>query len=114
MIGLGRMGANMVRRLMRDGHEVVVFDLNPDSVKELGCEGAITADSMDEFVRELASPRIAWIMVPAGNPVQGAVDELAQRMDQGDIIIDGGNSYYKDDVRRSEALAEKGHMSSRC
>ncbi len=108
MIGLGRMGANMARRMMRDGHELVVFDLNPDNVATLASEGAVGADSMDDFVARLNQPRVAWIMVPSGDPTEHTVKELASRMDTGDIIIDGGNSYYKDDVRRAESLNEKG------
>jgi 6-phosphogluconate dehydrogenase len=108
MVGLGRMGANMVRRLMRGGHECVVFDLNPDSVNRLVSEGATGAASLDDFVGKLGKPRAAWVMVPAGNPTEQTVLALAQWMEVGDIIVDGGNSYYKDDVRRSRALKEKG------
>jgi 6-phosphogluconate dehydrogenase len=108
MIGLGRMGANIVRRLMRGGHECVVFDRNPDSVKQLASEGAMGAASLEEFVSKLTKPRAAWVMVPAGDPTEQTVMSLAERMEAGDIIIDGGNSYYKDDVRRAKALREKG------
>jgi 6-phosphogluconate dehydrogenase len=108
MVGLGRMGANMVRRLMRDGHECVVFDLNPENVKALAAEGATGAGSMDDFVARLQVPRAAWIMVPAGNPTEQTVSALAERMAADDIIIDGGNSYFKDDVRRARALEPKG------
>jgi 6-phosphogluconate dehydrogenase len=108
MVGLGRMGANMVRRLMRAGHECVVFDLNPDNVKALVDEGATGAESMDDFVQKLAKPRAAWVMVPAGNPTEQTVKGLAEKMEPGDIIIDGGNSYFKDDVRRSKELSGKG------
>ncbi|MFN0121417.1 MAG: phosphogluconate dehydrogenase (NAD(+)-dependent, decarboxylating) [Blastocatellia bacterium] len=108
MIGLGRMGGNMARRLMRDGHECVVFDLNADSVRQLAGEGATGAESMDDFVAKLGAPRVAWVMVPAGKPTEGAVMALAEKMSPGDIIIDGGNSWYKDDVRRSQAMREKG------
>jgi 6-phosphogluconate dehydrogenase len=107
MIGLGRMGANMVRRLMRGGHECVVFDLNADSVKALASEGATGAESLDEFVAKLHAPRAVWIMVPAGNPTEQTVLNLAAKLISGDVIIDGGNSYFKDDVRRSKMLAEK-------
>jgi 6-phosphogluconate dehydrogenase len=107
MIGLGRMGGNMVRRLMRAGHECVVFDLNADNVNQLSDEGAKGATSLDDFVNKLSKPRATWIMVPAGNPTEQTVMELAERMEAGDIIIDGGNSYYKDDVRRAKALKEK-------
>jgi 6-phosphogluconate dehydrogenase len=108
MIGLGRMGANMVRRLMHGGHECVVFDQNPDSVKQLAKEGAIGATSLDDFISKLLKPRVAWTMVPAGIPTEETIVALAERMEPGDIIIDGGNSYYKDDVRRAKALKEKG------
>ncbi len=108
MIGLGRMGANIVRRLLRGGHECVVFDRDPDSVKQLVGEGTTGATSLDEFVSKLTKPRAAWVMVPAGDPTEKTVIALAERMEAGDIIIDGGNSYYKDDVRRAKALQEKG------
>ncbi len=108
MVGLGRMGANMTRRLLRGDHEVVVSDLSPDAVKQMAGEGAIASASLDDFVNKLAKPRIAWLMVPAGGPTEQAVQALAQRMQAGDIIIDGGNSYYKDDVRRSQQLRDKG------
>jgi 6-phosphogluconate dehydrogenase len=107
MVGLGRMGANLVRRLMRDGHECVVYDVNADAVAELVGEGATGAASLDEFVAKLSAPRAAWIMVPAAY-AGSTVDELAGRMDQGDIIIDGGNSYYRDDIDRAKALGPKG------
>ena len=108
MIGLGRMGANMVRRLMRGGHECVVSDLNPGNVKQLASEGATGSASLDDFVSKLRAPRVAWLMVPAGNPTGQTVLELSQRMQAGDIIIDGGNSYYKDDVHRAKQLEPKG------
>jgi 6-phosphogluconate dehydrogenase len=107
MVGLGRMGANLVRRLMRDGHECVVFDLDADAVATLEAEGATGASSLDDFVAKLSTPRAAWVMVPAGY-TGGTVDELAARMESGDIVIDGGNSYYRDDIDRSKALDEKG------
>ncbi|MBI2883013.1 MAG: decarboxylating 6-phosphogluconate dehydrogenase [Candidatus Methylomirabilis oxyfera] len=108
MIGLGRMGANMVRRLLRGGHQCVVFDANPDRVKALAQEGATAAMSLDEFVRALTTPRAAWVMVPAGEATEQTVMALSQQMDADDIIIDGGNSYYKDDVRRAKALQARG------
>ncbi|MEP9411293.1 MAG: decarboxylating 6-phosphogluconate dehydrogenase [Candidatus Brocadia sp.] len=107
MVGLGRMGANMVRRLIRGGHECVVFARNPDSVRLMVSEGAIGAMSLDDFVNKLKKPRVAWIMVPAGDPTEQMVLSLAGRMEAGDIILDGGNSYYKDDVRRARLLKEK-------
>jgi 6-phosphogluconate dehydrogenase len=108
MIGLGRMGGNMVRRLLRGGHECVVYDLNPNAIAELVAEGASGAGTLDEFVAKLQKPRTAWIMVPAGDPTEGMVKELGQRLEKGDAIVDGGNSYFKDDVRRAQGLAEKG------
>jgi 6-phosphogluconate dehydrogenase len=108
MVGLGRMGANMTRRLMRGGHEVVVTDLSPDNVKRLAGEGAVGSASLDDLVAKLKAPRVAWLMVPAGGPTEQTVQVLAQRFQKGDILIDGGNSYFKDDVRRSQQLAEKG------
>jgi 6-phosphogluconate dehydrogenase len=107
MVGLGRMGANLVRRLMRDGHDCVVYDVNADAVAELEGEGATGAASLDEFVAKLSAPRAAWIMVPAAY-AGSTVDELASRMEAGDIIIDGGNSYYRDDIDRAKALGPKG------
>jgi 6-phosphogluconate dehydrogenase len=105
MIGLGRMGANMVRRLMRDGHECVVFDLSPESVKALADEGAAGSDSMEDFVARLSTPRAVWLMVPAA-VVDSTLDSLIPLLDEGDCVIDGGNSYYRDDIRRSARLAE--------
>jgi len=107
MIGLGRMGANMVRRLIRGGHQCVVFDRNPANVKELVAEGAQGADSLDDFVKALTAPRAIWLMVPAA-AVDSTVHDLAPRMASGDILIDGGNSYYIDDIRRSGELKSKG------
>lgn len=107
MIGLGRMGANMVRRLMRHGHQCVVYDRNRDTVQGLAKEGAIGAASLEEFVAKLNAPRSAWLMVPAA-AVDSTLAELAPRMQEDDIIIDGGNSYYVDDIRRSRELQPKG------
>ena len=107
MIGLGRMGANLVRRLMTDGHECVVYDVSADAIEALAGEGATPAASLAELVEKLEPPRAAWIMVPAGY-VQDTLDELAGLMESGDAIIDGGNSYYRDDIDRAAALAPKG------
>jgi 6-phosphogluconate dehydrogenase len=107
MIGLGRMGANLVRRLMRSGHECVVYDVNPEAVRRLEEEGAIAATSLDDLAARLTVPRAAWIMVPAALAGR-TVDELAGRMDAGDIVIDGGNTYYRDDIHRAETLAARG------
>jgi 6-phosphogluconate dehydrogenase len=108
MIGLGRMGANIVRRLMRDGHDCVVYDVNPETVQALAGEGATGADSLDGFVAKLTKPRTAWVMVPAGEITEGTVTELGAKLEAGDAIIDGGNSYYRDDIRRAAELAERG------
>ena len=107
MIGLGRMGANMVRRLLRGGHQCVVFDVSPKAVAELAGEGATGASSLDDFVAKLTQPRVSWMMVPAA-VVEQTVNHLASRFEPGDIIVDGGNSYYIDDLRRAEALKAKG------
>jgi 6-phosphogluconate dehydrogenase len=105
MIGLGRMGANMVRRLMKAGHECVVFDVSPDSVKALAGEGAVGSESMEDFVGKLEKPRSVWLMVPAA-VVDSTLDELIPLLDDGDAVIDGGNSYYRDDIRRAARVAE--------
>jgi 6-phosphogluconate dehydrogenase len=102
------MGANMARRLIRGGHEVVVTDLSPDAVKGMASEGAVSSASLDDFVSKLGSPRIAWLMVPAGGPTESTAQALASKMKAGDILIDGGNSYFKDDIRRSKMFADKG------
>src|ERR1700674_927252 len=107
MIGLGRMGANMVRRLLRGGHQCVVFDVSPKAVADLAKEGAVGASSFEDFAAKLAKPRVAWMMVPAA-VVEQTVDDLARRFEPGDIIVDGGNSYYIDDIRRAETLKAKG------
>jgi 6-phosphogluconate dehydrogenase len=107
MIGLGRMGANLVRRLMRDGHRCVAYNRSPSPVRELEAEGAEGAYSLDEFVAKLEKPRAAWIMLPAA-AVQSTLDQLSPLMDRGDILIDGGNSYYRDDVARAQQLSAKG------
>ena len=104
MVGLGRMGANMVRRLLRGGHECVVFDLSADKVKSLTDEGAAGSNSLDDFIAKLQKPRAVWIMVPAGEATESTVSQLAARLELGDIIIDGGNSYFKDDARRAGEL----------
>ncbi len=108
MVGLGRMGANMTRRLMRGGHQLVVSDLSPDAVKELAGEGAGGSSSLEDLVGKLKPPRAVWVMVPAGAATEQTVQKLAQYMQAGDAIIDGGNSYFKDDVRRAGQLKGKG------
>ena len=107
MIGLGRMGANLVRRLMRDGHRCVVYDINADAVKGLEAEGATGATDLADFVGKLEQPRAMWLMVPAGI-VQPTLDKLRPLLDAGDIVIDGGNSYYRDDIIRAKALKADG------
>jgi 6-phosphogluconate dehydrogenase len=106
MVGLGRMGANLVRRLMRDGHECVAFDVSKVAVAQLESEGATPALSLEEFIGKLAKPRVAWVMVPAAITGQ-TVSELAALMEPGDVIIDGGNTYYRDDVDRAKELAAR-------
>ncbi len=108
MVGLGRMGGNMTKRLLRDGHEVVVFDPNPDAVNELIGEGASGSGSLDELASQLSAPRTIWVMVPAGEITENTVRSLASILDSGDTVIDGGNSNYKETIRRSEMLAEHG------
>jgi 6-phosphogluconate dehydrogenase len=108
MVGLGRMGANIVRRLLRDGHSCVVFDLDPAAVKALENDGAVGAGSIEDFVEKLSEPRTAWVMVPAGEITGKTIDGLAEHMAPGDTIIDGGNSYYRDDIHRAAALAGRG------
>ena len=107
MIGLGRMGANIARRLMRGGHEVVAFNRDPAAVTQLAGEGAIGANSLEDVVAKLTAPRIFWVMLPAGAPTQDAVDKLMELAEPGDIIIDGGNSFYKDDIKRGAAAKGK-------
>jgi 6-phosphogluconate dehydrogenase len=107
MIGLGRMGANLVRRLMRDGHRCIAYDRSPDVVKQLAAEGADGADSLADFVAQLSPPRAIWIMVPAA-VVQPTIDQLKPLLTDGDIVIDGGNSYYRDDIERAKQLRASG------
>jgi 6-phosphogluconate dehydrogenase len=108
MVGLGRMGANMVRRLMKAGHRCVVYDRDAARTQELAREGATAAVPIDQFISALERPRVVWVMVPAGPPTEEALAALAERMELGDILIDGGNSHYKDDVRRARQMKAKG------
>lgn len=107
MIGLGRMGANMVRRLMKNGHQCVVYDVNPATADALGKEGATPGHTLDEFLAKLTKPRAIWLMVPAGF-VDDTLKKITPKLEAGDIVIDGGNSYYIDDIRRSQELKSKG------
>ncbi len=108
MIGLGKMGANMTTRLLRGGHRVVAYDVNEEAIRLAEDGGAVGARSLAEVATKLSPPRAAWIMVPAGDPTESTVQALAERFTPGDIIVDGGNSYYKDSVRRAALLAERG------
>ena len=106
--GLGRMGANMARRLIGGGIEVVVFNRSPGPVEELAGEGAVGASSIEDLVGKLDSPRVVWLMVPAGAVTDAALDSVTPLLESGDIVIDGGNSNYKDSIRRGEALSSQG------
>ncbi len=108
IVGLGRMGANMARRLMRDGHTIVAYDVNPDSVKGLEGEGAVGAASLEEMASKLSAPRAVWMMVPAGEITEQTVEGVMAVLEEGDAIVDGGNSYYRDDIRRAAKVGEKG------
>src|SRR5437764_5745863 len=108
MIGLGRMGGNIVRRLMKRGHTAVVYDKDQKAVAALAAEGAVGAATLEEFVAKLEKPRTAWVMLPAGPITEATVDTLAKLMQADDVVIDGGNSFWQDDVRRGKALKERG------
>jgi 6-phosphogluconate dehydrogenase len=108
MVGLGRMGANMVRRLLRGGHRVVAYDRTPAQVDALAAEGAVGAKTLKDLVGALTPPRAVWIMVPSGSPTEQTVNDVAALLSAGDILVDGGNSFYKDSIRRSDALKPKG------
>jgi 6-phosphogluconate dehydrogenase len=108
IVGLGRMGANMARRLMRDGHKIVAYDVNPDAVATLAGEGAEGASSLAELASKLSAPRSVWVMVPAGEITEQTVEAVAAVLESGDAIIDGGNSYYRDDIRRAAKVGEQG------
>jgi len=108
MVGLGRMGAGLVRRLMRDGHRCVGYDVSPDAVAAIAADGAVGADSIADFVSKLEPPRAAWVMVPAGEITDKTIAELASAMEPGDTIIDGGNTHYHDDIRHANELRERG------
>ncbi len=108
IVGLGRMGANMARRLMRDGHKIVAFDVNPDAVATLAGEGAEAASSLEDLAAKLSAPRSVWVMVPAGEITEKTVESVAAVLESGDAIVDGGNSYYRDDIRRAAKVGERG------
>jgi 6-phosphogluconate dehydrogenase len=108
MVGLGRMGANIVRRLMRDGHTCVVYDVNPDVVQQLAGEGATGAESLEDLASKMTPPRAVWVMVPAGEITDKTIHAVADVLESGDAVIDGGNSYYRDDMRHAAELAKGG------
>src|ERR1700677_13213 len=108
MVGLGRMGAGIVRRLMRDGHRCVGYDVSSDAVAALAADGAVGANTIAEFVAALEPPRAAWVMVPAGEITDSTIAQLADAMEPGDTIIDGGNTHYHDDIRHAEELKTRG------
>jgi 6-phosphogluconate dehydrogenase len=108
MVGLGRMGGNMVRRLIKHGHECVVSDLSAETVRQFADEGAVPSDDLADFVGKLHKPRAVWVMVPAGNATEQTIGKIADLLDEGDTIIDGGNSHFKDDIRRAAILRERG------
>src|ERR1700749_378452 len=108
MIGLGRMGGNIVRRLMKHGHTTVVYDKDPKAVAALGADGSVGASALEDFVKKLTKPRTAWVMLPAGRITEQTIEALAKLMDKDDVIIDGGNTFWQDDVRRGKALKTRG------
>jgi 6-phosphogluconate dehydrogenase len=108
MIGLGRMGGNIVRRLMKQGHTTVVYDKDPKAVAAIGADGAAGTGSLEDFVKKLEKPRTAWVMLPAGRITETTIEALAKLMDKDDVIIDGGNTFWQDDVRRGKALKTRG------
>jgi 6-phosphogluconate dehydrogenase len=108
MIGLGRMGGNMARRLSKGGHQCIVFDRNRETIDALAKEGPLPAYSLKELIEKLSAPRAVWVMLPSGGPTEETVTAVSKLMEPGDAIIDGGNSYYVDDIRRAKELASKG------
>src|ERR1700722_20741938 len=108
MIGLGRMGGNRARRLIRHGHSAVVYDKDANAVAAISADGALSSNSLEQFVQKLTKPRTAWVMLPAGPITEAAIDTLSELMEGGDVIIDGGNTFWQDDVRRGKALKERG------
>jgi len=114
MIGLGKMGGNMARRLIRGGHRVVVFAPRQEVVKAMAAEGAVGAASLEDLVAKLAPPRVVWLMVPAGDPTENTLHRVAALMSAGDVVVDGGNSFYKDSVRRAKDVAASGLLFVDC
>jgi 6-phosphogluconate dehydrogenase len=108
MIGLGRMGANMTERLVQGGHRVISYDRSPEAIQRVVDKGAVGAHSLADFVKQLSLPRVIWLMVPSGNPVDETIEQLLPNLSKGDILIDGGNSNYKDSIRRAEKLKSQG------
>ena len=108
MVGLGRMGAGIVRRLLRDGHDCVGYDVSADAVKELEADGAVGSTSLEDFAARLEKPRAVWVMVPAGEITSATIAALADVLEPGDVVIDGGNTHYVEDIRHAAELAEKG------
>src|ERR1700720_997034 len=108
MIGLGRMGGNIVRRLMKHGHTTVVYDKDPKAVAAIAADGAVGVGALEDFVRKLEKPRTAWVMLAAGKITEATIDALSKLMESGDVIIDGCNTFWQDDVRRGKALKERG------
>ena len=108
MVGLGRMGMNMVRRLLQGGHEVIAYNRTSEKTDEIVKEGAVGAYSLDEVVEKLSTPRVVWMMLPAGSTVDDHINQFKEILSPGDIVVEGGNSYYKDDIRHADSLAEKG------
>ena len=111
MIGLGRMGANMVQRLLLGGHRVVTYDRSDDAIAASRAQGALGASSLEDLVGQLSQPRAAWVMVPAGQPSEDTIESLMTLLSPGDTVLDGGNANYKDSVRRAEKLASKAPTS---
>jgi 6-phosphogluconate dehydrogenase len=108
IIGLGRMGANMTERLLQGGHRVITYDRSPEAIQRCVDRGALGAHSLADFVKQVTAPRVIWLMVPSGDPVDTTIEQLLPNLSQDDIIIDGGNSYYKDSIRRAEKLKQQG------
>src|SRR5438093_4927437 len=108
MIGLGRMGANMTERLVLGGHRIISYDRSPEAIQRVVDKGAVGSRSLADFMQQLSQPRAAWLMVPSGDPVDQTIEQLLPQLAKGDVIIDGGNSYYKDSIRRAEKLKQQG------